>query len=304
MVNMTKFDDIRLFVLASDTLRVSVMELGATVTEVAYRGRPVALAYGHAADYLQHGAYLGAIVGRFANRIGGGRFPLGGKTVELQKNENGNTLHGGADSWDRRIWTGRIESESVVFTLVSPAGDNGFPGCVTARVRYTVTGSELRIDFEGETDADTLFAPTSHLYFNLRGAGSILDTVMRIPARGVLEVDGALIPTGRVLPAAGDFDFSAPRPVARSYDHAFVLEGQRACEAAAGGVRLTLDTDFPALQFYTGDFLGEPFGACGGFAVEPEFYPDAPNHPDFPSALLRPGETFRRFASYRFSDEV
>lgn len=301
MVKTTNFGAYKQYLLESEELSVGVMELGATVTGVDYRGRRVGLGYAAAEDYLTHGAYLGAIVGRFANRIGDGSFPLSGQHVELQKNENGNTLHGGRDSWDRRVWQSRVEGDSVVFTLLSPDGDNGFPGCVRASVRYTVAGSELRIEFEGETDADTVFAPTSHMYFNLRGEGSVLGMRMRIPASGVLEVDRALIPTGRVLPAEGDFDFSALRPVGRRYDHAFVLQDTRACEAEDGGVRLTLDTDFPALQFYTGTYLGEPFGESGGFAVEPEFYPDAPNHPSFPSAALRPGERFRRYASYRFS---
>lgn len=303
MVKITNFGAYRQYVLESEDLRVSVMELGATVTGVDFRGRRVGLGYESAEDYLTHDAYLGAIVGRFANRIGGGSFPLNGQTVCVERNERGNTLHGGPESWDRRVWQSSVEGESVLFTLISPDGDNGFPGAVTASVRYTVTGGALRIDFEGDADADTVFAPTSHMYFNLRGEGSVLDTRMRIPAAGVLEVDEALIPTGRILPAAGDFDFSLSRPVGRNYDHAFVLQGTRACEASCGGVRLTLDTDFPALQFYTGEFLGEPFGESGGFAVEPEAYPDAPNHPDFPSALLRGGEHFRRWAVYSFSAE-
>lgn len=302
MVKITNFGSYKLYILESDSLRVSVMELGATVTGLDYRGRRIGLGYPRAEDYLSHDAYLGAIVGRFANRIGGGSFPLGDGRVELQRNEGSNTLHGGKDSWDRRVWHSRVEGESVCFSLVSPAGDNGFPGRLCAEVRYTLSGSDLRIDFEGETDADTVFAPTSHMYFNLCGAGSVMGTQMCIPAEGVLEVDGSLIPTGRILPAAGDFDFSRLRPIERNYDHAFVLSESRACEAVGGGIRLTLDTDFPALQFYTGAFLGEPFGANGGFAVEPEFYPDAPNHPEFPSTLLRPGETFRHFALYRFSD--
>lgn len=301
MVKITNFGSYRQYILESEELRVSVMELGATVTAIDYRGRRVGLGYERAEDYLTHGAYLGAIVGRFANRIGGGVFPLGGERVQLSLNENGNTLHGGPDSWDRRVWDSRIEGESVLFTLASPAGDNGFPGAVTASVRYTVTGGALRIDFEGDTDADTLFAPTSHMYFNLRGEGSVLDMQMFLPAAGVLEVDKALIPTGRILPAEGDFDFSRPRTVGRNYDHAFVLTGERACKASCAGVSLTVDTDFPALQFYTGEFLGEPFGESGGFAVEPEAYPDAPNHPDFPSALLRPGEHFHRWAVYTFA---
>ena len=300
MVTMTKFGPYRAYRLASDELCVSVMSLGATVTGVEFRGRRVALGYPRAEDYLTHGAYLGATVGRYANRIAGGRFPLGGRTVALETNENGNTLHGGPDSWDRRVWDSRVEGESVVFSLLSPDGDNGFPGNLRAEVRYTVAGGTLRIDFLGETDADTVYAPTNHMYFNLSGEGDILGTQMRIPAAGVLEVGEGLIPTGRVLPAEGDFDFSAARPIARSYDHAFVLAGPRACEAEAAGVRLVLETDFPALQFYTGDYLGEPFGARGGFAVEPECYPDAPNRPDFPSTVLHPGERFCRFAEYRF----
>ncbi len=304
MVKIDKFGEYTHYILESEALRVGVMELGATVTGVEYRGRNVGLGYERAEDYFAHSAYLGAAIGRFANRIGGGRFPLNGRMVQVQQNENGNTLHGGTGSWDRRVWQSRVEDESVVFTLVSPDGDNGFPGELTAEVRYTVSGAELRIDFEGVTDAETVFAPTSHMYFNLRGEGSVLGMRMRIPARGVLAVDEALIPTGRVLPAEGDFDFSVSRTVDRYYDHAFVLEGGRACEACDGGVRLTVDTDFPALQFYTGEFLGKPFGAGGGFAVEPEIHPDAPNHPEFPSALLRPGERFRRYASYRFSSEA
>lgn len=300
MVNITKFDGYDQFELVSEALRVRVMTLGATVTGVTAHGREVCLGYPRAADYLSHTAYVGALVGRFANRIAGGRFTLDGQEYALDRNEGPNTLHGGADSWDRRVWEGRVEGDSVVFSLLSPAGDRGFPGNLQARVRYTVAGETLRLDFEGETDAPTLYAPTSHMYFNLAGEGSVLGTCLRLPARGVLEPGEGLIPTGRVLPAEGDFDFSAPRPIGRSFDHAFVLAGTRACEAEAAGLRLTLDTDFPALQFYTGDFLGEPFGACGGFAVEPEFYPDAPNHPGFPSCVLRPGETFRKYAEYRF----
>ena len=186
MVKTTNFGTYRQFVLESEELRVSVMELGATVTGVDYRGKRVGLGYESAEDYLTHGAYLGAIVGRFANRIGGGSFPLNGRRVELPRNEGANTLHGGPDSWDRRVWQGSIDGESVLFTLVSPAGDNGFPGRLTAAVRYTVSGGALRIDFEGDTDADTVFAPTTHMYFNLCGTGSVLDTRIRIPARGVL----------------------------------------------------------------------------------------------------------------------
>lgn len=302
MIERTNFDGISLFRLSSGELSVSVMEYGATVTDVSYRGRRVGQGYRTVEEYRQGTAYIGAAVGRFANRIGGGAFTLNGKRYELSRNEGENTLHGGAGSWDSRLWHGEIVGESLRMTLFSPDGDKGFPGNLTAAVTYTVTGNELRLDFEGQSDADTVFAPTTHMYFNLNGGGSILDTEMQIDAAGYLEIDGALIPTGRVLPAEGDFDFSAPRPIAQDYDHCFVLRGERACTARAGGVALTLTTDFPALQFYTGSKLGEPFGVNGGFAIEPEFYPDAVNKPDFPSAVLKAGELFRKYAVFRFDE--
>jgi aldose 1-epimerase len=280
------------------------MELGATVTEVAYRGRPVALAYGHAADYLQHGAYLGAIVGRFANRIGGGRFPLGGKTIELQKNENGNTLHGGPNSYDKRRWEGVNVNEGVRFTLISPDGDNGFPGRLKMHVDYAVRGGELRVDYRAVSDADTIYAPTNHSYFNLDGAENILGTTMQIKARGVLEVDGELIPTGTILPAEGDFDFSAPRAIGRNYDHCFVLAegaGEKAAVASAGGVTLSVSTDFPSIQFYTGGALGSGFHASQGFALEPGYCADTPNRPEFGSCTLKAGEEFHKYIRYEFT---
>lgn len=302
MIEITSFDGVKLFRLVSDELSVSVMEYGATVTDVCWRGKHVGLGYRTVEEYKREPCFVGAAIGRFANRIGGGAFTLGDRRYELSRNEGGNTLHGGADSWDRRLWRGEIVGSSVRMTLVSPDGDNGFPGNLTATVTYTVTGGELRIDFAGHSDADTVYAPTTHMYFNLNEGGSVFGTEMQIGACGVLEVDEALIPTGRVLPAEGDFDFSVPRPVTRDYDHCFVLDSEQACTATAGGVKLTLTTDFPAMQFYTGAYLTEPFGPNGGFAVEPEFYPDAPNHPDFPSVLLRAGEDFRKYAVFAFSE--
>ena len=300
MIEKLKFDEYTLYRLTSEELSVDVIDYGATVTSVRYRGRNVALGYQTAEEYRKGQCFIGAAIGRYANRIGGGAFELGGKRYELSRNEGENTLHGGADSWDRRVWSGEIRGDSLRMTLFSPDGDNGFPGNMTAAVTYTVAGGELRLDFEGESDADTVYAPTTHMYFNLKGEGKILDTEMQIDAEGVLEVDGALIPTGRVLPAEGDFDFSAPRPIGQDYDHCFVLRSQNACRARAGGIALTLGTDFPAMQFYTGRWLTAPFGPNEGFAVEPEFYPDAPKKPDFPSTLLRAGETFHKYAIFRF----
>ena len=289
--------------LQSKNLFLRVMSLGATVLELRYRGRPVVLSYPAPDDYLRHTAYLGAIVGRVANRIGDGSFTLGGRRYELSKNEGKNTLHDGRDSWDRRLWDSRVEADSLVYTLCSPDGDNGFPGRLRAELRYTLYDDALRIDFYGESDADTLFAPTTHLYFNLCGAGSVLDTRVRIDADGYLEVDDALIPTGRILPTAGDFDFSASRPIGRHFDHCFVLSGAPALEAVAGDLRMRVETDFPALHFYTGEFLPPPHTPGEGFAVEPEFFPDAIHHPSFDAPILRAGECFHRHVVYTFSED-
>ena len=303
MVQKELFDGCALYRLDSGELSVCVTEYGAAVQDICYRGRHVALGYPTLEGYRQGKAFIGAIVGRVANRIGGGAVTVGGKRCELSRNERNNTLHGGVESWDRRFWQGEIRGDSLRMTLFSPDGDNGFPGSVTAAVTYSVAGSELRIDFEGESDAETFFAPTTHIYFNLKGAGSILDTEMQIDSDGWLELDEEQIPTGRVLPAEGAFDFSVPRPIAQDYDHCFVLKGERACTARAGGIRMTLTTDYPALQFYTGIWLTEPFGKNGGFAVEPEFHPDAPNKPEFPSPLLRAGERYHKYACFRFEEE-
>lgn len=299
MIVKSDFDGYGLYTLTAGDLEVSVTELGAAVTRLRWRGRTLSLGYETAAEYLAGQSYLGAIVGRFANRIGGGAFELNGRRYELVKNEGGNTLHGGG-AFNKRRWQSAVEGERVVFTLFSPDGDLGFPGDLTARVVYSTANDALRIDFEAAAAADTVYAPTTHMYFNLDGSDDIRGHVLQMDAAGVLEIDGSLIPTGTILPAAGDFDFSAPRLIGRDYDHCFPLRDETACRVSAGGVRLTLTTDFPAVQFYTGAFLENAIGANRGFAVEPEFFPDSPNRPEFPSAVLKAGERFRKYAEYRF----
>lgn len=291
------------YLIDAGRLRVSVMALGATVTGIVLDGRPLALRYGTVREYLEGTAYIGALVGRYANRIGGASFDLNGIHYTLTKNEGENQLHGGPNAFDKRRWQAEIVDEnSVRFSLFSPDGDNGFPGNLNAAVTYSVSGGTLRLDFEGESDADTLFAPTTHMYFNLDGEDSILETVFQMNCAGWLEVGEGLIPTGKICPAEGEFDFSSPRPLKRDYDHCFVLRGEEACTARAGEVTMSVRTDYPALQLYTGGGLGAPFGKNRGFAVEPEFYPDSPNHPEFPSPVLRAGEHFHKYVEYSFRE--
>lgn len=298
MIQKSDFFGYDSYTISSERLSVRVMTLGATVIDFRFDGRPVALRFETAQEYLDSDAYLGAIVGRYANRIGGAHFTLNGKTYELPANEGKNQLHGGKNSYDRRIWDAEVCGDSAVrFRLFSPDGDNGYPGNLSIAVTYTVAGDRMRIDFEGDCDADTYFAPTTHLYFNLGGAPTVLDTRLWINGTTVLPVDAALLPCGAPVKSAGLLDFSQGKAIEGCVDHCFPLDGECACRASAGGVEMELHTDFPALQVYSGEFLKEKHS---GVALEPEFYPDSPNHPEFPSSLLRKGEHFHKYAEYRF----
>ena len=303
MIREEAFGDCRLYTLANDELELKVTDLGATVVSLRYRGRETVLGYDSPALYREKGAYLGAAIGRYANRIGGAAFTLNGKRYELPANEGKNQLHGGPASFEARRWQAEERDDALVFRLFSPDGDNGYPGNLNVSLRYSLDGAVLRLDFEADSDADTVFAPTSHMYFDLSGRGRVLDARLWVNADAYLEVDAGLIPTGRLLPTEGDFAFDGLRLVERDYDHCFVLRGEHACAMEDGGVCMDVYTDLPAVQIYTGAFLPPPHAANAGLAIEPEFYPDSPNRPEFPSTLLRAGEHFHRWAEYRFSTE-
>ena len=303
MIREEAFGDCRLFTLANDELEVKVTDLGATVVSLRYRGRETVLGYDSPALYREKDAFLGAAIGRYANRIGGAAFTLGGKRYELPANEGKNQLHGGPDSYDSRRWQAEEQDGSLLFRLFSPDGDNGYPGNLEVSLRCSLDGAALHLDFEADSDADTVFAPTSHMYFDLSGRGRVLDASLYVNADAYLEVDEGLIPTGRLLPTVGDFDLNSLRRIERDYDHCFVLRGEHACTMADGGVRLDVYTDLPAVQIYTGAFLPPPHAAHAGLAIEPELYPDSPNRPDFPTTTLRAGEHFHRWMEYRFSEQ-
>ena len=299
-----KFGNSKLFVLENDRICLRLSEIGASMQSLRFAGRELILSMDDAALYEDNPNFCGVIAGRYANRIGGAAFTIGGRTCRLPANENGNILHGGkADGyWSERRWAGEALGETAVrFALLSPDGDNGFPGNLTARVTYTLTDNRLRIDFEGDSDADTYYCPTTHTYWQL--CPNALDTVMTLPSRGHLEVDDGLIPTGKILPAEGDFDLNTPRRLGVDFDDCFVLAGEHACTASGGGVTLTLHTDYPGLQLYTGSNLQGAFAAHAGFAIEPQFFPDSPNKPAFPDALLRKGEHFRKYAELCLTEE-
>ncbi len=303
MIRKKDFGEAVLYTIEGRELCVSVSSRGATVTSLRYRGREMILGYDSDREYLEGSAFLGATVGRVGNRIGGAAFELGGVRYELAANEGDNQLHGGPNAFDRRLWTAEeIDEDCLRFTLFSPDGDNGYPGNLRAAVCYRVSGSTLRIDFEGQSDRDTVFAPTNHMYFDLAGDGRALDASLWLGADRYVEPGPGLIPTGRLPDAEGAFDFHRLRRVGQDYDHAFLLNGEHACRLCAGGIVMDLYTDFPGLQVYTGKFLNPPHRPNQGLALEPEFLPDSPNQPEFPPILLPAGETFRRWAEYRFGE--
>lgn len=301
MVVKTDYFGYEKFTVSSDELSVSVLNLGATITEINYRGKNRVTCYPDVESLLASGTFMGATIGRYANRIGGSAFELDGVRYELTPNDGKNQLHGGPGTWGYKLWNGTaVGDSSVRFEIKSPDGDEGFPGNMTAWATFTVKGSTLRIDFEGETDKPTVYAPTNHAYFNLAGEGSCLDHMLKMNSSLYIEPDDELIPTGLAMPCMGEFNFMEMKPVEAEFDHCFVLNGLDALRLEAGGIAMELKTDFPAVQLYTANGMKAPLYNHAGIAIEPEFYPDSPNHPEWPSTVLRPGEHFRRYAEYCF----
>lgn len=291
----------------------------------------VVLGYPRLSDYLQQPEeYMGAVVGRCANRIAGGLFVLEGNTEVLPVNDNHNTLHGGEKGLHGRVWS-LVDAGPghLVLRYRSPDGEEGFPGNLDVEVRYEWAGnSTLRISYSATTDRSTLVNLSNHSYFNLNGegSGSILDHELRIRAEQLTPVDAMLIPTGKLDPVAGGpFDFRTPRPVETSiaaedlqlqygkgYDHNFVLDAQgTAVElyAPQTGIALSLTTDRPGLQFYSGNLLdgsrkgksGRAYGYRSALCIEPQGFPDAIHHPHFPPVVLHPGETYASVSDYAFA---
>ncbi|MGL4321385.1 MAG: aldose epimerase family protein [Paracoccaceae bacterium] len=324
--------EVQAVTLTGQGIRVKLLTLGARLAELWVPDRhgahaDVVLGQDDLAGWLAHGAYVGATCGRYANRIAGGRFVLHGRVVQVNQNEGAQALHGGAAGFDLKVW--EIDSHSanhVTFAITSPDGDMGFPGEVRAQVTYRVMGLGLTIEMSAKADAPTVVNLVNHAYFNLagQGAGDVMGHQLQVDAGHYLPVDASLIPTGEVRSVAGTaFDFRAARAIGASlpgpggFDHNLCLsaplgaDGLRPCLVAidpASGRRLRLATTEPGVQLYTGaHFSGGP-GKAGaryprfaGFAVETQRFPDSPNQPHFPSAVLEPGQTYRHLMQFDFT---
>lgn len=304
----------QVFTLSSETLRVRLLDYGATLMSLEAPDRDgvradVVLGFDAPERYRERHPYLGAIVGRYANRIARGEFVLDGVAYRLSLNEGRHHLHGGRQGFDRAPWQARQQGDTVHFRYVSRDGEEGYPGTLTAKVSYTLAGSTLLIEYSADTDRPTHVNLTNHAYFNLAGAGRVDAHCIRIEASRYVEVDAERIPTGALAPAAGHMDFNKPRMLGGTQvDHSFALEGAVEAHDPASGRALRIRTTQPAVQFYTGDLLdgsvigksGQPYGRRAGLCLEPQHFPDSPHHAAFPSTVLRPGQSYRHRATYEF----
>ena len=313
--------------ITSDALRLEVITLGAVIRDLRPRGgpmrdRPLVLGLGSVADYEQHSPYFGAIAGRNANRIGNGQFTLDGKAYQVTRNTPaGHHLHGGHDGFGKRVWRiADASDEAVTLEITGPDGEDGYPGTLQASVTYRLEGRTLACELNAETDAPTLCNLALHSYFNFDGSPSIRDHIVMIAAGQFTPCDADLIPTGAIEPVAGTpYDFRQARRIDdfdTLYDANYCLGTEplhspvhaARVESDRTGVAMDLYTTEPGVQFYDGAKIrvpvpgleGAAYGAHAGLCLEPQRWPDAPNHADFPSSVLRPGETYRQVTEYRF----
>jgi aldose 1-epimerase len=331
---------VHLYTLKAGDLSFSVMTQGATWTSLIVPSRSgrqddVLLGFSNFAGYCGRGGATGITVGRFANRIGGASFTLDGHVFNLEKNDGENSLHGGRRGYDKLLWKAEAYKEKdgvfVRFELESPDGDGGYPGNLKAAVSYGLTKSnELIANYEAKSDARTPVNLTNHAYFNLAGEGNgtIHAHELQLNSSHILEVDKALIPSGKLLPVDGTpYDFRSPKPIGRDmeaairggapggYDHCYTVDGDngklRPCaelrEGTSGRTMRILTTQ-PGVQLYTGNNLKEHVGKIGsvynihsGVCLETQHFPDAPNQSGFPDAIFGPGRDYHEKAVFAFS---
>lgn len=298
------------------------------------RLRDVVLGHDSIADYINIDGNFGALIGRYGNRIDGGRFSIDGVAYQLPQNNFGHCLHGGPVGFHHAVWDGRqLNDTTLSLSLFSPDGDAGFPGNVNVKVIYTLTrDNALKIAYEATTDAPTILNLTNHTYFNLSGNPShdILDEIVWLDADGFTPIDSTFMTSGEILPVLGTpFDFTTPKTVGRDidkehiqllngrgYDHNMVLCHDHDINTPAAivhdpvsGIKMEMFTDEPGVQFYVGNFLdgsvkgkkGIAYPRRSAICLESQHFPDSPNKPQWPSVTVYPGDTYRSTCKYRFS---
>lgn len=318
------------YTLKSDSLEVHISTWGATIIRMLVPDRnacfvDVLLGMERGEDYMTSeyiasGAYLGAGIGRYANRIAGGTFTLDGVKYQLAMNNGANHLHGGIYGFDRKLWDViAYDGQQLVLGYCSPDGEEGYPGMLNVKITFAVFGKELKIHYYAATDKNCYVNLTHHPYFNLDSAGDdIRSHILKLNTDRYLKTDD-LIPDGSVALTEGDYDFTTPRPLRDVIDHwgglddcfVFSQSGKMTrmaeLESENTGIKMYICSDYPGLQIYTGRYLnvhgargGRNYGPYAGVALEAQYFPDSPNHPEFPSTLLRPGEEYSKNIVFGF----
>jgi len=317
--------------------RATVLNLGGILQSLIVpdkNGNPVDVILGYAtvAGYEENGGYLGALIGRFGNRIGEGKFVLEGKEYSLYCNDRGNHLHGGKEGFDKKIWAHRIEGEKLYLSIVSPDGEENYPGNLNVTVCYTFAENRLTIEYDAQCDQTTLVNLTNHAYFNLNGEGdeTAADNFLFLDSDYITPTDDTLIPRGGFRAVAGPpFDFNTPKPIGREidapdpdlvrgggYDHCYVLKNACGQWARFGvvasektGITMKCYTDMPAVQFYAGNGLNQEgksghYGKRSGFCLETQAIPNNVNVPEYAargSSVLEKGKRYHFSAAYQFT---
>jgi aldose 1-epimerase len=302
--------------LKSNQLSATFSTLGAKIVSVHLDGVDVVVGPGSDADALASDVYTGSVTGRYAGRITKARFILDDKEIRLIPNVDENQLHGGAQNFCNAVWKAEMIENGIRFSHHSPDGDQGYPGAMDATATYRLIDNTLSLDLEATSTKTTVINLTNHAYWNLAGSGSGLDQEVEIPADHYLPLSGPKLPTGEIRDVTGTaFDFRTLHKVAKPYDACFCLNGKRGTlrkgltlrDPKSGRVMKVYTTE-AAMQVYTADHFGKtmpgkygPLAQHNSIAIEPQNYPDAPNHENFPSSILRPGETYQNRIEWRFS---
>lgn len=336
--NISNEKDIYIFTLENEDITVKILNYGATVNSIIVPDKngnkiDISLGYDTIQNYQLQDKYIGAIIGRCANRIGNGKFKLNNKDYTLCINNGLNHLHGGTKGFDKHIWDWQIyDNDKLLLTLSSPHMEEGYPGNIDVQILYTITSdNRLIIDYKAVCDEDTIFSPTSHIYFNLDGhnSGDVLNQELKLYSNMFTVNDKNSLPTGEILNVQNTpMDFRSFKKIGKDinsnyfqilygngFDNNWILDGKpnefkKAAEAFStkSGIKLTTETTFPGIQFYSGNFLDGIVKGKGkaeylkryGFCLEAGFYPNAVNINTFPSPILKKYEIFHHITSYKF----
>ena len=317
---------VSLITLRSKDTECTVIDLGCSLRSMTVPDRDgvmrdVLLGYDDPDSYLHNGGHFGGVIGRYANRIRGGRLPIGDDFYQLSLNRGGNHMHGGFNAFDKRIWhIAECSDSRVLFELSDKDGSEGYPGNLQVQCEYILSERKLTAVYTAVSDKDTACNIINHAYFNLGTGKDITDHTVTIDSDRYTELDGESLPTGRIVDVSGAMDLRVPTSLRNmpqnGYDGNWAVRGYDGTLRHAGavwcgstGLRLDVSTNMPGIQFYTGNGIregtagkdGAVYGKWSGLCLETQHYPDAPNHPGFPSAVLRKGEVYRHVTEYGFS---